>query len=287
MRFKFRVSAIFLSSLGVAACGSDSGPSPVDGGGRLDLQSQPSPSPLDAEWTLTDAGECMSPVWPPIYLACTLDEHPCGGISTCRSCNGALGLWRMMPVWPCACENATVNGATGLYWQCSSGGAVCQPGPGNFVDSQCTVPSVIDGGTDGDSNRTGTVDSGSDDGTTLVDGPTTCRPPSPTYGPTTVFSVLPDGTPAAATDCSLACGSSAWPASMASNIDIALPYGPCTSDTPTCSTLASIPCACGPGGGPTDAFNCACEGGTWTCRIRYRGTALCLPCPDASVSQLD
>jgi len=148
MRFKFRVSAIFLSSLGVAACGSDSGPSPVDGGGRLDLQSQPSPSPLDAEWTLTDAGECMSPVWPPIYLACTLDEHPCGGISTCRSCNGALGLWRMMPVWPCACESATVNGATGLYWQCSSGGAVCQPGPGNFVDSQCTVPSVIDGGID-------------------------------------------------------------------------------------------------------------------------------------------
>ena len=76
-----------------------------------------------------------------------LTSPPCGGQSVCRSCNSGLGLWAVMPVWSCVCASATVNGSTGLYWQCPSG-PVCQLGPGTFVDSQCTEPAVIDGGVD-------------------------------------------------------------------------------------------------------------------------------------------
>ncbi len=130
-------------------------------------------------------------------------------------------------------------------------------------------------------------DIGIDEQDVGVDGPIVCRGPSPYYGPTSVFSVLPNDTPPAPTACAAACGDSAWPGSMAPNIDIALPYGACAADTPACSTLASVPCVCGPGSGPTDAFNCSCEGGTWICRIRSLGTALCMPCPDANVSQID
>jgi hypothetical protein len=124
--------AINLLSITLAACGSGSGTVPADSA---------------AKWTLTDGGECIGTPWPPVYVACTLDEHPCGGQSVCRSCNSALGLWAIMPVWSCVCASATVNGSTGLYWQCPSG-PVCQLGPGTFVDSQCTEPAVIDGGID-------------------------------------------------------------------------------------------------------------------------------------------
>ncbi len=144
MPLKVHASAIILALTTLVACGSDSAPMRTDGAGQSEILSQ---SP-DVEWTLTEAGVCMPSIWPPIYLPCTLDEQPCGGGSTCRSCNAALGLWRMMPVWGCVCSNATVNGSPGLYWQCSSGGPVCQPGIATFVDSQCTQPAVIDGGID-------------------------------------------------------------------------------------------------------------------------------------------
>jgi len=120
-----------------------------------------------------------------------------------------------------------------------------------------------------------------------VDGPPVCRVRSSDYGPTSAFSVLPNGTPAAATTCSAACGDSAWPVYGPPNIDTALPYGACAADTPSCSTLAIVPCVCGTSNGPTHAFNCSCEAGTWICRIRFLGTALCMPCPDAGVSQID
>ena len=142
MLLKLHASAIILVLTTLVACGSDSGPMPTDGAGQSDILSQ---SP-DVEWTLTDAGVCMPSIWPPIYLSCTLDENPCGGQWTCRSCG--QGLCSMMPVWSCVCASATVNGSTGLYWQCP-GSPVCrQIDPGNFVDSQCTVPAVIDGGID-------------------------------------------------------------------------------------------------------------------------------------------
>jgi hypothetical protein len=126
------------------------------------------------------------------------------------------------------------------------------------------------------------VDGGVDALSTPADVPTACRAPSPDYGPTSVFPVLPNGTPAAATTCPAACGNSAWPGPWPmDNIDIALPYGACAPGTPSCSTVAGVPCACGAASGPVDGFNCACEGGTWICRIFSLGTALCMPCPDA------
>jgi hypothetical protein len=128
------------------------------------------------------------------------------------------------------------------------------------------------------------ADGGVDALSTLADGPATCRAPSPDYGPTTVFAFLPNGTPRAATTCPAACGDSAWPPGSFPNIDIALPYGSCTHDTPVCWTIATDPCACAQGsGGPVHSFNCACEGGNWICRILSQGMAGCLPCPDAGV----
>jgi hypothetical protein len=154
-----------------------------------------------------------------------------------------------------------------------------------------TRPIAPDGGLivdaeDGlDIHGVGSNDAGVDIEAVQVDEVTACRAPSPNYGPTSVFSLLPNGTPKAAATCPLACGDSAWPASMATNIDVALPYGPCAADTAPCSTNASIPCACGFGSGPTHGFNCTCEGGIWTCRILFLGAGLCMPCPDASTSQ--
>jgi hypothetical protein len=128
------------------------------------------------------------------------------------------------------------------------------------------------------------VDGGVDALSTPADGPATCRAPSPEYGPTSVFPVLPNGTPAAATTCPAACGNSAWQGPWPMDyIDIALPYGACAAGTPSCSALGAIPCACGASSGPVDGFNCSCEGGTWICRIFALGTALCMPCPDAGV----
>jgi hypothetical protein len=128
------------------------------------------------------------------------------------------------------------------------------------------------------------VDGGVDALSTPADGPAACRAPSPDYGPTSTFPVLPNGTPAAATTCPAACGNSAWPGPWPmDNVDIALPYGECAAGTPSCSALGTVPCACGGGSGPTHGFNCSCEGGTWICRILYPGTAICLPCPDAGV----
>ena len=127
------------------------------------------------------------------------------------------------------------------------------------------------------------VDGGVDALSAPADGLATCRAPSPDYGPTSVFPVLPNGTPAAATTCPAACGDSAWPSSGPPNIDIALPYGTCTPGTADCSALAEVPCACRSTTGPVDGFNCSCEGGTWICRIIAQGTALCMPCPDAGV----
>ncbi|HJX66837.1 MAG TPA: kelch repeat-containing protein [Polyangia bacterium] len=121
-----------------------------------------------------------------------------------------------------------------------------------------------------------------------ADGPSVCRAPSPDYGPTSVFSFLPSGTPQAAVACPAACGDSAWPTPQAiPNIDTALPYGSCTPGTPSCSTAARVPCACGGATGPIHGFICSCEGGNWTCGIRTAGAAICMPCPDAGVGGLD
>ena len=134
----------------------------------------------------------------------------------------------------------------------------------------------------GDSSTNDGVDSG----IMQMDGLAVCRAPSPDYGPSSVFPVLPDGTPAAAATCPAACGNSAWPGNFDNNIDVALPYGACAPGTPSCWTLGSIPCACGAESGPVDGFNCSCEGGTWICRIFAQGTVVCWPpCPDAGVGE--
>jgi hypothetical protein len=131
-----------------------------------------------------------------------------------------------------------------------------------------------------------TPDGGVDAWIPPADGPPVCRAPSPAYGPTSVFPFLPNGTPAAVTTCSAACGDSAWPAPQGyPNIDIALPYGSCTPGTPSCEVGARVPCAaCSGSTGPIHDFTCSCEGGTWICRIRTAGSAMCMPCPDAGVS---
>jgi hypothetical protein len=160
MLLNLRALAIILLSATLAACGSDSGPMPVDSAAERTLtdgsdNERPPTGEVGVDststWTLTDGGECMFTPWPPIYVPCTLDEHPCGGQSACRSCNDALGLWKMMPVWSCVCASATVNGSTGLYWMCPSQ-PVCTLDPGTFsetfLDSQCTVPAAIDAGID-------------------------------------------------------------------------------------------------------------------------------------------
>ena len=130
------------------------------------------------------------------------------------------------------------------------------------------------------------VDGGADAWGPPADGPASCRAPSPDYGPTTVFSVLPNGTPAAAATCSAACGVSPWP-QYGVTIDLALPYGFCAAGTPPCSAVATVPCACGAASGPVHGFNCSCEGGTWTCRIFSKGATLCRQCPDADLGEMD
>jgi hypothetical protein len=113
------------------------------------------------------------------------------------------------------------------------------------------------------------------------DGPSLCRTPATGFGPTSRFDVLPNGTPRAAQTCPAACGVSAWSSSGTPMIDVALPYGACAPGTADCETLGQMPCACGANGGPTHAFKCGCEGGTWICRILFQGAALCAPCADA------
>lgn len=129
--------------------------------------------------------------------------------------------------------------------------------------------------------------SGPEAGAPLSDAPVACRAPSPDYGPTTRFELLPNGAPAAAETCPVACGPSAWSSSSAPMIDVALPYGACAPGTADCSTLATMPCACGTSGGPTHGFTCSCEGGNWICRIRSMGAALCAPCSDAATDAAD
>ena len=152
MLLDLRAFAIFLLSIILAGCGSDSGPLPADSGPDRSLtdgsdHEGPPTGDMgvdsDAEWTFTDGGECIGPQ----IGACTLDEHPCAGQTACRSCNAALGLWKIMPAWLCVCASITVNGSTGLYWQCPSL-PVCTLGPDTYVDSECTEPAGVDAGID-------------------------------------------------------------------------------------------------------------------------------------------
>jgi len=130
------------------------------------------------------------------------------------------------------------------------------------------------------------IDGGVDAWGSPADGPS-CRAPSPDYGPTSTFSLLPNGTPPAAATCPWACGDSAWPEFGSRNIDIALPYGACAPGTPPCSTGGRVPCVCEETTGPVHAFNCSCEGGTWICRILTLGAAVCGSCLDAGVGSPD
>ncbi len=188
--------------------------------------------------------------------------------------------------------NFTIDGAAAVASfpvQLSPGGLVI--GPATLTIGTTSFPLTL-GPTDsppsGDSYfcfGNPSPDGGVDAWVPPADGPPVCRAPSPDYGPTSVFSFLPNGTPAANTTCSAACGDSAWPAPQGyPNIDIALPYGSCTPGTPSCSTGARVPCACGGATGPIHDFICSCEGGNWTCGIRTAGAAICMPCPDGGVS---
>jgi hypothetical protein len=71
--------------------------------------------------------------------SCDVDQQSCTGAVACRSCNGALGLFELLPAFSCECTTGTVNGKTALYWQCALIPA-CTAGPGAFTDSKCTVP---------------------------------------------------------------------------------------------------------------------------------------------------
>jgi len=172
--------------------------------------------------------------------------------------------------------------------QLSPGGLVI--GPSTLIIGATSFPLTL-GPTDspptGDSYfclGNPTPDGGVDTLVPPADGPPVCRAPSPSYGPTSVFSSLPNGTPLATTTCSAACGDSAWPVIQYPNIDTALPYGSCAPGTPSCEVEARVPCACNLSSGPVNAFNCSCESGTWICRVRTAAAAMCMPCPDAGVS---
>jgi hypothetical protein len=190
--------------------------------------------------------------------------------------------------------NFTIDGAAAVASfpvQLSPGGLVI--GPATLTIGTTSFPLTL-GPTDsppsGDSYfcfGNPSVDGGIDAWVPPADGPS-CRAPSPDYGPTSVFSFLPSGTPEAAVACPAACGDSAWPTPQAiPNIDTALPYGSCTPGTPSCSTGARVPCACGGATGPIHDFICSCEGGNWTCGIRTAGAAICMTCPDGGVGSPD
>ena len=84
-------------------------------------------------------GMCSSQ--PSNFEPCDVDQQTCVGPVACRSCNAALGLWALTPAWSCACATGTLNGKTGLYWQCAvSPDHTCTPGPNTFKDSKCTMP---------------------------------------------------------------------------------------------------------------------------------------------------
>lgn len=85
----------------------------------------------------SSSGMCLSE--PSNFERCDVAHQTCTGPVACRSCNGALGLWAFEPAWACGCETNSLNGKTGLYWQCALL-PVCTPGPNTFTDSQCTKP---------------------------------------------------------------------------------------------------------------------------------------------------
>jgi hypothetical protein len=111
-----------------------------------------------------DGGTCTSA--PVGFPPCSVAGSYCTGPTACRSCNGALGLWAILPAWDCACTTATINGSTSLRWECPSE-PVCTVSPGTFTDSQCTMPSIGDAGT-GTGGAPGT--GGSADGLTGAGG---------------------------------------------------------------------------------------------------------------------
>ena len=84
------------------------------------------------------AGESSCSSKPGNFAPCDVDHQICAGAVACRSCNSALGLWALEPAWYCGCEIGTLDGRTGLYWQCALPPA-CTPGSNTFTDSQCTI----------------------------------------------------------------------------------------------------------------------------------------------------
>jgi hypothetical protein len=105
-----------------------------------------------------------------------------------------------------------------------------------------------------------------------------CRAPTASYGPGTSFQTAFTA-PQPDVDCPLACGESMWQPSLGpSNVDVALPYGACSTGTPACRATARVPCTCPDAQGPVHGFVCTCESGTWACRIRSQGAAACPPC---------
>jgi hypothetical protein len=75
---------------------------------------------------------------PSNFEPCDVDQQTCMGPVACRPCNGPLGLWALIPAWSCGCGTTTLNGKTGLYWQCALPPA-CTSGPNTFTDSKCTM----------------------------------------------------------------------------------------------------------------------------------------------------
>ena len=126
---------VFLLLIGVfqMAVGCSGGPPNSDVGVCL---SQPSNFGSSGGPPNSDAGLCLSQ--PSNFAPCDVDQQTCMGPVACRSCNGALRLWALRAAWSCGCATGTLNGRTGLYWQCALP-PVCIPGPNTFTDSQCTV----------------------------------------------------------------------------------------------------------------------------------------------------
>lgn len=82
-------------------------------------------------------GSCSSR--PSNFGPCDVDQQVCMGPVSCQSCNGPLALWALEPAWYCVCGTGTVDGKTGLYWQCALPPA-CTSGPDTFTDAKCTMP---------------------------------------------------------------------------------------------------------------------------------------------------
>ena len=69
---------------------------------------------------------------------CSVDMQRCSGPVVCMTCGGHA--WDFEPTYDCTCNQG--------HYICAERAACSTSGPGIYLDSNCTIPSVSDGGAD-------------------------------------------------------------------------------------------------------------------------------------------